>query len=201
MSAITMPPASASPRTPPQPASGPKSHRWMIREYREPARTGLFHDVKTMLLHGELFAMTMSRPRTIARSTRPTSSCARSVRPVASSATNRASISGLITTRDRTWQSCPAPSATTTRRRQRLPFRLSKSHTRHWPLTPPQRPNCTRPWVYRNGVIDLEHASSSSSATRNHCRRDLAPLPTKRTSLSAPRGAFRHFLRRRRLSL
>lgn len=58
MSTITMPaPVPALPR--PR-ALAP--HRWTIREYRELARTGLFHDAKTMLLNGELFVMGMPKP-------------------------------------------------------------------------------------------------------------------------------------------
>jgi Uma2 family endonuclease len=62
MSAITMPPAASPAQTPPPQARGPKPHRWTIREYRELAHTGLFHDMKTMLIHGELFTMTMPGP-------------------------------------------------------------------------------------------------------------------------------------------
>jgi Uma2 family endonuclease len=60
MSAITMPPAPV--QTLPPRTIGPTPHRWTISEYRELARTGLFHDMKTMLLHGELFTMTMPKP-------------------------------------------------------------------------------------------------------------------------------------------
>src|SRR4051812_10714454 len=62
MSAIAMPPAPAPAQTPPPRASGPTPHRWTIREYRELARTGLFNDMKTMLLHGELYTMTVPKP-------------------------------------------------------------------------------------------------------------------------------------------
>jgi Uma2 family endonuclease len=60
MSALTMPPAPA--QTPPPRASGPKPHRWTISEYRKLGETGLFHGMKTMLIHGELFTMGMPKP-------------------------------------------------------------------------------------------------------------------------------------------
>jgi Uma2 family endonuclease len=62
MSATTMPAAQAPAQTPPPRASGPKPHRFTISEYRTLGETGLFHDMKTMLLHGELFTMGMPRP-------------------------------------------------------------------------------------------------------------------------------------------
>ena len=62
MSAITMPPAPVPAQTPPPRAATPKPHRWTVREYRELARTGLFQDMKTMLLHGELYTMGMPKP-------------------------------------------------------------------------------------------------------------------------------------------
>ncbi len=73
MSTITMPPVSSPASTPPPatpqpvvpplaPVSGLMPHRWTIREYRELYRTGLFNDVKTMLIHGELYVMAMPNP-------------------------------------------------------------------------------------------------------------------------------------------
>ena len=62
MSAITMPSVPSPASTPPPHASGPKPHRYTIREYRELGRTGLFHDKKTMLIHGELYVMGMPKP-------------------------------------------------------------------------------------------------------------------------------------------
>jgi Uma2 family endonuclease len=62
MSATTMPAPQAPAQTPPPRASGPKPHRFTISEYRKLGETGLFHDMKTMLLHGELFTMTMPNP-------------------------------------------------------------------------------------------------------------------------------------------
>jgi Uma2 family endonuclease len=62
MSAITMPPAPSPVQTPPPRSSGPKPHRWTISEYRELACTGLFHDMKTMLIYGELYTMGMPKP-------------------------------------------------------------------------------------------------------------------------------------------
>ena len=54
--------------TPPKPlkksaaAAPPAPHRWTIPEYRELGKTGLFQDVKTMLLHGEIYIMPMPSP-------------------------------------------------------------------------------------------------------------------------------------------
>lgn len=73
MSAITMPPASASATTPPAPPPAPAApprapasalmpHRWTISQYRELSRTGLFSDAKTMLIRGELYVMGMPKP-------------------------------------------------------------------------------------------------------------------------------------------
>jgi Uma2 family endonuclease len=62
MSATTMPAPQPPAQTPPPRASGPKPHRFTISEYRKLGETGLFHDMKTMLLHGELFTMGMPKP-------------------------------------------------------------------------------------------------------------------------------------------
>jgi Uma2 family endonuclease len=62
MSTITMPPAPSPAQTPPPRSSGLKPHRFTISEYRKLGETGLFHDMKTMLLHGELFTMGMPKP-------------------------------------------------------------------------------------------------------------------------------------------
>jgi Uma2 family endonuclease len=37
-------------------------HRFTLSEYRKLGESGLFHDRKTMLIHGELFTMTMPGP-------------------------------------------------------------------------------------------------------------------------------------------
>lgn len=55
--AVTPPPRTAPPVAPPQPV------RWSIGQYRELYKTGLFHDVKTMLIHGEVYVMPMPGPR------------------------------------------------------------------------------------------------------------------------------------------
>jgi Uma2 family endonuclease len=47
---LTPPPRSA-------PVQALQPYRWSIDEYRELDKTGLFHDKKTMLLHGEVFVM------------------------------------------------------------------------------------------------------------------------------------------------
>ena len=44
------------------PAQPLQPHRWTIAEYRELDKTGIFHDVKTMLLDGELYVMPMPSP-------------------------------------------------------------------------------------------------------------------------------------------
>ena len=62
MSAITMPPVPSPVQTPPPRARALSPYRFTIREYRELARTGLFHDKKTMLIHGELYVMGMPKP-------------------------------------------------------------------------------------------------------------------------------------------
>lgn len=41
---------------------GPQPFRWTIAQYRELAKTGLFHDMKTMLVEGEVYAMVMPNP-------------------------------------------------------------------------------------------------------------------------------------------
>lgn len=52
---------------PPKPASAPspawKPFRWTISEYRDLDKTGLFHDVKTMLIDGEIFVMPLPSPQ------------------------------------------------------------------------------------------------------------------------------------------
>lgn len=48
-------------RSQPQPV-GWTPHRWTIAEYRKLSETGLFNDVKTMLMNGELFTMAMPDP-------------------------------------------------------------------------------------------------------------------------------------------
>jgi hypothetical protein len=56
---------SAATLTPPPAAgsnAGPQPHRWTVAEYRELAKTGLFHDKKTMLLDGVLYVMVMPNP-------------------------------------------------------------------------------------------------------------------------------------------
>jgi len=40
----------------------PAPYRWTIREYRELGKTGWFHDKKTMLIHGEVYVMTLPSP-------------------------------------------------------------------------------------------------------------------------------------------
>ena len=42
--------------------TGPTPYRWTIKGYRELGKTGLFHDMKTMLIHGEVYAMVMPNP-------------------------------------------------------------------------------------------------------------------------------------------
>jgi Uma2 family endonuclease len=41
---------------------GPQPYRFTIEAYRKLGATGLFHDMKTMLIDGELFAMTFPNP-------------------------------------------------------------------------------------------------------------------------------------------
>lgn len=75
MSAVTIPtptvPAPQTPAVTPPPVGsvappaaqvGWRKHRWTLTEYGELSKTGLFHDVKTMLIRGELFVMTLPNP-------------------------------------------------------------------------------------------------------------------------------------------
>lgn len=65
MSAVAAPHAPTQTPPPvrgPVPTAGFVPHRWTVHSYRELAKTGLFHDVKTALIHGELFTMTMPGP-------------------------------------------------------------------------------------------------------------------------------------------
>ncbi|VTU01524.1 Uncharacterized protein conserved in cyanobacteria OS=Rubidibacter lacunae KORDI 51-2 GN=KR51_00014660 PE=4 SV=1: Uma2 [Gemmataceae bacterium] len=55
------PSATPFPSGPPAPAR-PTQHRWTIPEYRALGETGLFRGVKTMLIRGEIFTMTMPAP-------------------------------------------------------------------------------------------------------------------------------------------
>ena len=57
--ALTPPPATPIPN-PSAPTYQP--YRWTIAEYRELGKTGLFHDMKTMLIDGEIYAMVMPAP-------------------------------------------------------------------------------------------------------------------------------------------
>lgn len=51
---------------PPKPAATPasawKPYRWTIAEYRDLDKTGMFHDLKTMLLDGEIFVIAAPSP-------------------------------------------------------------------------------------------------------------------------------------------
>lgn len=65
MSAVITP-SSVGTVTPPPRASvlspAPQPIRWTIDQYRELYKTGLFHDMKTMLIHGEVYTMVMPNP-------------------------------------------------------------------------------------------------------------------------------------------
>lgn len=58
--ATTLPPATAS--APRRSAPTYQPYRWTIAEYRELGKTRLFHDMKTMLIDGEIYAMVMPAP-------------------------------------------------------------------------------------------------------------------------------------------
>jgi len=62
MSTLLAPPASPIPAPVAPIRSGPQPFRWTIPQYRDLAKTGLFHDMKTMLLDGEVYAMVMPSP-------------------------------------------------------------------------------------------------------------------------------------------
>jgi Uma2 family endonuclease len=51
-----------APQFPCTPPMSPKPFRWSIAEYRRLRDTGLFHDMKTMLIEGEIYTMTMPSP-------------------------------------------------------------------------------------------------------------------------------------------
>src|SRR5580692_8415325 len=51
----TLPPA-------PTNEAGPTLYRFTIAAYRKLSDTGLFHDIKTMLIDGEIFTMTLPKP-------------------------------------------------------------------------------------------------------------------------------------------
>ena len=57
MSAVVTPPPKPAPH-----AAGWQPYRWTIEGYRKLAATGLFDDVKTMLIDGEIFTMVMPNP-------------------------------------------------------------------------------------------------------------------------------------------
>lgn len=57
---VTPPPLNS---IPPVPVSPPQPIRWTIAQYRELYKTGLFNDVKTMLIHGEVYVVGMPGPR------------------------------------------------------------------------------------------------------------------------------------------
>lgn len=54
--------ATMAPLTPAALGMGPRPFRWTISEYRELGKTGLFDNVKTMLLDGEIYVMALPLP-------------------------------------------------------------------------------------------------------------------------------------------
>ena len=40
----------------------PQPFRWTVEQYRDLAKTGQFHDKKTMLIDGEVYVMAMPNP-------------------------------------------------------------------------------------------------------------------------------------------
>ncbi len=55
-------PANGTPHAKPTPVASWTPLRWTISEYRKLGETGLFHDTKTMLIHGEILVMAMPDP-------------------------------------------------------------------------------------------------------------------------------------------
>jgi len=55
-------PANGIPHANPTPNGGWSSFRWTISEYRKLGEIGLFRDVKSMLIHGEIFTMATPDP-------------------------------------------------------------------------------------------------------------------------------------------
>ncbi len=47
---------------PTQPQPQPQPFRWTVEQYRDLAKTGQFHDAKTMLIDGEVYVMVMPKP-------------------------------------------------------------------------------------------------------------------------------------------
>jgi Uma2 family endonuclease len=58
MSALLAPPA--APVVPP--AAGPRPLRWTVDQYQELGKAGLFDNVRTMLIHGEILTMPNPKP-------------------------------------------------------------------------------------------------------------------------------------------
>jgi Uma2 family endonuclease len=56
---ITPTPAGTHPKTP---GIGPQPYRWTIQEYRQLGQAGLFRDMKTMLIDGEILTMPQPAP-------------------------------------------------------------------------------------------------------------------------------------------
>jgi Uma2 family endonuclease len=54
--------ATLTPPTAPVKHGGPKPYRFTIEAYRKLGVTGLFHDMKTMLIDGEVLTMTLPKP-------------------------------------------------------------------------------------------------------------------------------------------
>ena len=65
MSAVVTPTPPTTATTPPPaaPAAGGwQPYRWTVEAYRKLGETGLFHDVKTILIGGEVFTMVLPKP-------------------------------------------------------------------------------------------------------------------------------------------
>ena len=62
MSAIATPPRPVVSPPPAPPAAGWRPYRWTIEAYRKLGPTGLFDDVKPMLIDGEIFTMVLPKP-------------------------------------------------------------------------------------------------------------------------------------------
>ena len=62
MSAIATPQAPGTTPPPGGGSRGPSRYRWTLQAYRQLGKTGLFHDVKTMLIGGEILVMALPEP-------------------------------------------------------------------------------------------------------------------------------------------
>src|SRR5688500_12737129 len=54
--------ATPAPTVTPPPGGRPLPYRWTLQAYSQLGKTGLFHDIKTILIDGEILVMSMPGP-------------------------------------------------------------------------------------------------------------------------------------------